>query len=210
MIWGHILAGRSTAPAASEAATDIDYDRIGQRLRTSALSPTPAEAHGLLCGLVCAGAPDPGSAWLDQIFAAGEPAPDEPAEETSAEPSAPEARAGLEALARHTLEQIQGPGIGLDLLLPDDSRPLAERATALYDWVRGFLFAFGLLKVSERDLSGQTREIYRDFVELTRRDTDSLDEGEENENALAELIEMVWVAAMLFYEERGAAHRETP
>jgi uncharacterized protein len=71
--------------------------------------------------------------------------------------------------------------------------------------VRGFLFAFGVLGISERDLSDETREIFRDFVELTRMDLASLHEGEDNENALAELIELVWVAAMLVYEERVAA-----
>ena len=39
-------------------------------------------------------------------------------------------------------------------------------------------------------------------------DLDDLDEGEDNEEALTELSEMVWVAAMLVYEERVASRRE--
>ena len=197
-------------PANSEAATDIEYDRIGQLLTASALSPTPGEAHGILCGLICAGDPDPGRTWLDQMLPASDSDPALDDDRPPADLPVAQARLGLESLARHTLEQIRGPGIGFDLLLPDDSRSLAERATALYDWVRGFLFALGLLRLSERDLSEQSREIFRDFADLTRLDTDDLDEGEDNENALAELTEFVWVAAMLLYEERVGARREAP
>lgn len=182
----------------SEAATDIEYDRIGQLLESSALSPTPGEAHGILCGLICGGAPDPVRLWLDQLL------PEAP------QPLASESREGLEALARHTREQLDGPAMGFDPLLPDESRSLAERATALYDWVRGFLFAFGLLGIAERDLSAQGREALKDFADLTRLDLDALDESEENESALAELVEFVRVAALLIEEERAPARERQP
>lgn len=151
----------------------------------------------MLCGLACGGSTDPLRAWLDQIAPAADP---------DAVQSAP-VESELAALGRHTLSQIRGSGIGFDLLLPDDSRPLAERATALYDWVRGFLFAFGVLGISPTEASEQTREVLRDFSELTRLDLDDLDESEENEQALAELREHIWVAALLVYEEYGASDR---
>lgn len=68
--------------------------------------------------------------------------------------------------------------------------------------MRGFLFALGVLGVGEQDLSEQTREVFHDFSELTRLDLGALDEGEDNEAALTELSEFVWVAAMLLYQER--------
>ncbi len=208
MIQGFIEAAPVGA-ANPEAATDIDYDRIGQLLTASALSPTPGEAHGILCGLICGGSPDPGRVWLDQLLPVPDPNQEQDQDGPARDLLETEARSGLGELACHTLEQIQGPRIGFDLLLPEDSRPLAERATALYDWVRGFLFALGVLGLSERDLSAQTREVFRDFVELTRMDLDELDEGEENEKALTEIAELVWVAAMLVYEERALARRGT-
>lgn len=183
--------------ATPEAATDIDYDRIGRSLAASALSPSPAEAHGILCGLVCGGDPDPGRLWLEQVLPGTDGA--------CTDLLAADARAALAALSQATLERIRGPGLDLEILLPDDARPLAERAGALYDWVRGFLFAMGLIGVPERDLGAQTREILRDFVDITRMDLDALDEGEDNEVALTEVAEMVRVAAMLVFEERAAA-----
>ena len=203
-----LLGAGPVGAANAEAATDIEYDRIGQLLTASALSPTPGEAQGILCGLICGGSPDPTRAWLDQLLPVSGPSQDRDQDGPARDLLEQEARSGLGELARHTLEQIQGPRRGFDVLLPEDSRPLAERATALYDWVRGFLFALGVLGVSERDLSEQGREVFRDFVELTRMDLDDLDDDEDNEKALTELVEMVWVAAMLVYEERAASRRE--
>ncbi|WP_295393256.1 UPF0149 family protein [uncultured Thiodictyon sp.] len=182
-----------------ETTTDIEYDQMGRLLESSALAPSPSEAHGMLCGLICGGAPDPERAWLDQVLPL--PAPDADA------PDAPDAQArdDLSAFARQTQERIGGPALGFALLLPDDDRPLAQRATALYDWVRGFLFSLGIIGIKERDLSDQAREVLRDFANITRMDLDVLPDDEENEVALTELTEFVWVAAMLIYEERAAA-----
>ena len=183
-----------------ETTTDIEYDQYGRLLQESALAPTPGEAHGLLCGLICGGAPTPERAWLDQLF----PAPD------TADPHWQETLTGLHTLARQTQDGLQGQGLAFTPLAPDDSMPLVERATALYDWVRGFLFAIGVLGVAERDLPEQTREVLRDFADITRLDLDQLTECEEDESALTELIEFVRVAAMLVYEERVVAPRGVP
>lgn len=119
------------------------------------------------------------------------------------DPAHDEGHAALSAFAATALETIRDPCLGVNPLLPEDARPLAERATALYDWVRGFLFALGIQGIAERDLSGQTREILHDFIDLTRLDLDALDDHEENEEALTELIEFIRVSAMWIYEERA-------
>ncbi len=190
--------GAPVSPFAMSASTDIDYDQAGQWLAASELSPSPGEAHGMLCGLICGGDKTAEETWLDQLL------PDVGPDDLPAR----EAREGLRLLARHTHDRIEGPGLGFSPLLPPDTRPLAERASALYDWVRGFLYALGLQGVSENDLSDQTREVFRDFIDLTRMDLDALDDSESNEEALTEVSEFVWVAAMLVYEERVAARQE--
>nr|WP_295435388.1 UPF0149 family protein [uncultured Thiodictyon sp.] len=174
---------------------------MGNLLQASPLAPTPSEAHGMLCGLICGGSAAPESAWLNLLLPVPPLNPDGDAtQDQEVQP----ARAVLGSLARRTLERIAGPGLDFPLLLPDDSHALAERATALYDWVRGFLFSIGVLGLAERDLSDQAREVLRDFADITRLDLNQLQEDEENEAALTELTEFVWVAAMLIYEERVA------
>ena len=47
--------------------TAIPYQRFAQCLAASALSPSPAEVHGVYCGLICAGHPEPEATWLAEI-----------------------------------------------------------------------------------------------------------------------------------------------
>jgi uncharacterized protein len=157
----------------------------------------------MLCGLICGAAREPERAWLEQILPAhgGVPIPRGGAAATDETAL----RSSLEGLARETRARLAGPELGLALLLPGDDRPLSERAAALCDWVRGFLYAVGLLGVTERDLSAVTREVLKDFSNITRMDLDAVAEDEESEVALMEVAEFVWVAAMLFGEERAAA-----
>jgi uncharacterized protein len=143
----------------------------------------------MLCGFLCGGDTDPLRTWLEQLFPS--------AENTGS------ARDALRALGAETLATSSQSDFGLTLLSPDDDRPLAERAIALYDWVRGFLYALGILGVSERDLTEEGREVYLDLADLTRMDLDALDDNEENEAALAEVTEFVRIAAMLIREERS-------
>lgn len=169
-----------------------DYQELSDRIGAAGAEVSPAEAQGMLCGLICGGEGDELEArWLDAVFGPGEPG----------DVLAAEARRAWIGAAASMREAIEGPGMGLTLLLPGDDRPLAERAGALRDWSDGFLHGLGLLGAPERTLPSQTREVLRDFSEITRMDLDALDGSEEDESALEELTEFVWVAAMLVYEE---------
>jgi len=177
-----------------ETDTDIDYVAVQRLLDVSDLSPSPSEAQGILCGLICGGDREPAETWLEQLVPITDRA--------DGDLLVTETRSGLARLADWTLDGIEGPAMGFTILLPDDASPVEERAIALYDWVRGFLFALGLVELREEELSAQSREILRDLTLLTRMDLDDLEEDEENEVALSEIAEFVRVAAMLLYQER--------
>lgn len=174
-------------------ATATDYAQLTQRLTVSALDPSPAEAHGMLCGLISAGRDGAEAAWIGELLAGTD----------RDDLLARDCRRSLRDLAAHTRAQIEGPGPGFTPLLPADDRPLPARALALYDWSRGYLYGLGLAGLDADDLSEQTREVLADFAAITHLDLDALAEGEENEQALIELQEFIWVAVMLVYEERG-------
>lgn len=144
----------------------------------------------MLCGVLCGEVADPVGFWVEQLLPAaeGNGAADR------------EDRSALREVGEAVEKQVRGPDLTLDLPVPEEGAPLVERVTAVYDWVRGFLYAMGILGISERDLAGEAQEAYRDFAELTRLDLDRLEEGEENEQALMEITEFVRVAAMTIYE----------
>jgi uncharacterized protein YgfB (UPF0149 family) len=176
-----------------QPVTEIDYEELTRRLSVSELNPSAAEAHGILCAMICAGQPRAEETWIGELLEGAD----------DADLLARECRSSLQQLAVRTRAEIQGPELGLTLLLPRDSVPLAERAFAIYDWSRGFLYGLGVAGVDVRKLSDQAREACDDFAAITCLDLDDLEECEDNERALMELTEFSWVAAMLIYEERG-------
>jgi len=174
-------------------AVVIDYQELTRRLTVSELNPSAAEAHGILCAMICAGKPRAEDVWMAELLDGTD----------DADLLARECRQSLRDLALTTREQIAGIELGFDPLLPDDSTPLAERALGLYDWSRGFLYGMGIAGVDAKGLSEQGREVLGDFASITRLDLDDLDDSEDNEEALVELTEFVRVAALLVYDERG-------
>jgi uncharacterized protein YgfB (UPF0149 family) len=178
-----------------------DYRQLTECLGVSELTPSASEAHGFLCGLICAGHPKAQDTWTEELLRGTD----------RGDLLAQECRQSLQALAETTREEIEGPGLGFAPLVPAEQAPLVKRATGLYDWTRGFLYGLGIAGVDEKDLSEQTREIFGDFAAITHLDLEGLgEETEESEEALMELQEFVWVAAMLVYEERGHYEESAP
>ena len=168
-----------------------DHDELGRALAVSELSPSASEAQGIYCGLVAAAAPEPQQRWLAELL----PAADQDDAETA------HCRLLLQDLAESTRGQFEGPAFGFDLLLPTEERSLRDRALAVHDWARGFLFGLGLSGVDATGLSPQTREAFEDLMEVTRMDLDDLDDDETNEQALSDVVEFIRVAALLLHEE---------
>lgn len=174
------------------------HECIDHFLAATALCPSPSESHGMLCGFICGGVLDPASAWLNQLV------PDAEEGDLLIE----EGRRALHALAQRTLGELSSADLPVRLLLPDEDHPLAERAAAVCDWVRGFLYAWGSLGVGLRAGSEEVREILRDFTELTRMDLEGLDgleDAEQNEEALTEVIEFIRVAMLLLQQQEPVA-----
>ena len=179
-------------PSTFESAED--YDTLSRLLDAGKLSPSAAEAQGVYCGLLAADADKPEERWLAEMLVGA----DEAAADTAV------CREMLTALADRTRSEIEASPMGLQLLLPDEDCSLRERAIAMHGWCRGFLFGLGLCRIDATDLSAEGKEAFADLLELTRMDLDDLADDEANEQALAEIVEFVRVAAMLVYEDRTA------
>jgi len=176
------------------------YHELDEQLASSELGPSAAEAHGILCAMLCTGELRAVESWIAKLLAGVDEA-----NPSTADPSTEVCRRSLQDLAVHTRTGIAGPHLGFTPLLPEDSAPLAERAVGLYDWSRGFLYGLGLARVDVSRFSGPVREVCDDFAAITHLDLRDLDDSEENEQALMELTEFVRVAAMLVYEEQCLA-----
>lgn len=168
----------------------VGHDEIDALIMRLRLGTEASELHGSLCGYLAGGGSLRGTSVLAALQLDGE----------ATDPS-PEDLALLQRLARQCASELADPELGFEPLLPEDDRPLAERAEAMVDWCRGFLGGFGLAgTAAHAHLSDEAQEILRDLGTVA---ASSLDFGNEteDEDALIEVQEFVRVAAMLLHTE---------
>ncbi len=168
----------------------VAYEGLGKQLAEAGIDSSASEIHGLLHGLLCSGTKELKSRFFAELFPVG-------GEVDS------ELRASLEQLLQDAQEMLQDSArAGFSPLLPAEEQPLKLRAGAVRDWCRGFLYGLGLAGGdAERRLSGEAREGLQDLTEMTRMDLDALETGTEDEAALVEITEYIWVVATLIHDE---------
>lgn len=155
------------------------------------------EAHGALCGMLCAQGSIEASQWLVQVL--GEH------EETSK--ALQQAGKLLMQIFDITIAQMNNNDIDFELMLPDDDDPLEDRVEGLGTWCQGFVYGLALGGIKEgTELPENSKELIRDIVEISRAgyiadDEAELEASEEEEVAFMEVSEYVRMGILLIYEE---------
>lgn len=164
---------------------------VSAALAAARAPATPAECHGLLCGLLCAGAAEPALTWVRHALD----------DESAAAPPPP-----LNRLFSETRRQLDDPDLAFELLLPPDDVALGERAAALAAWCSGFGFGVG---ASDRGgggaLPADSAEFLQDVTEIARLGGSAEPGGEVDELAYTEICEYLRVGAMLMHAECAVA-----
>src|SRR5450631_2053388 len=164
--------------------SDIRFKDFEDVLATAGSLADAAEAHGSLCGALCSMFPYKMQDWVNEILPDGASL-------------AEESVAMIERVFTATATSFGEQGMEFEPLLPDDESPLNGRANALALWCTGFLYGLGTGHISDLEaLQGDVGEIVRDFTEISRATGD-----EANEQAYAELVEFIRVAAQVVFEE---------
>jgi uncharacterized protein YgfB (UPF0149 family) len=181
--------GPLTAVLLAQMISDIRFKDFEDVLATAGSLADAAEAHGSLCGALCSMSPYKMQDWVNEILPDGAALSDESA-------------AMLERVFTATATSFGEQGMEFEPLLPDDEQPLNGRANALALWCSGFLYGLGTGHISDLEaLNGDVGEIVRDFTEISRATGDDADADESNEQAYAELVEFIRVAAQVVFEE---------
>jgi|SaaInl7_135m_RNA_FD_contig_21_1971172_length_569_multi_4_in_0_out_0_1 uncharacterized protein len=170
----------------------VDYEYMGQCLADVGVDSGASGAHGLLCGLMCAGEVSPQQRLMQEWFSGG----------ATDDPAIVACRAAVDEMVLAVNACVDGADIGFPLLLPHEDAPLQQRAAAVSDWCEGFLYGVGLVGgTATSGLPPQAKEALQDLAEISRMDVDGIQGEEEEEVALTEVTEFIWVAAMLVYDE---------
>jgi len=169
--------------------SDIRFRDFEDALAAAGSLADAAEAHGSLCGALCSMSPYKMQDWVNEILPDGAALSDE-------------AAAMIEKVFTATATSFGEQGMEFEPLLPDDEQPLNGRANALALWCTGFLYGLGTGSISDLEaLGGDVGEIVRDFTEISRATGDDAEGDESNEQAYAELVEFIRVAAQVVFEE---------
>jgi uncharacterized protein YgfB (UPF0149 family) len=167
----------------------VGFDEFERVLSDSGSHTAAGEAHGSLCGALCAMATYRLDDWMGELLPSGRETAESPVEV-------------FEMLFSETSRSLAGLAMEFEPLLPDDDASLSVRATALGGWCQGFLYGIGAGKLaSVEELPGELPEIIRDFTEISRAAVDDRDSVETNEQAYTELVEFVRVSAQLVFDE---------
>src|ERR1700728_1272393 len=168
---------------------EIRFKDFEDTLATAGSLADAAEAHGSLCGALCSMSPYRMQDWLNEILPDGAALSEESA-------------AMIEKVFSATATAFGEQGMEFELLLPDDEQPLNGRANALALWCTGFLYGLGTGQISDLEaLNGDVGEIVRDFTEISHASGDAAEQDDSNEQAYAELVEFIRVAAQVVFEE---------
>ncbi len=173
----------------------IDHNELDAALRRCGSTWNAGQTHGLLCSRLALAGAEGASRWLAQVLADTDP------ENTLCT----ECRAMLEALCTSTWQQLSERQSDFMLLLPDDDDSAQVRTEAMGQWCEGFLH--GLVseahgdELRERLASDPLSDIIKDLLEITRASVGEEADEQATDNAFAELVEYLRVAAQLTYEE---------
>jgi len=174
----------------------ISHAELGDVLASAQFGIGASDLHGSLTGYLCGGGSADAQHWLEAL----ELVPDEDA----ASALSPQL---LERLYVDCSRWLADPELKFEPLLPADSAPVGIRTDALVDWCRGFLGGIGLAgAVQDGALSSEATEILSDFGTIAATRFEFAD-AEEDENALAEVIEFIRMGALLLHAELHAERR---
>jgi len=171
----------------------IDFDGLDAVLHKANLDMMPAEAHGILCGLLCYPELPDVNFWLNEVM------PNADMNNVLVQ----EARDELTEVYDMTVEQVTQQEPALDLVMPDDETGMDQRLMALSEWCHGFSAGVAVLGLTEDldNLPTDSREFFEDIIEITRADPHSHSESNNDEAAYMELVEYIRVGAMLMITE---------
>lgn len=175
-----------------------DYSYLRDQLDKAGIPLSPAEVHGVACGLAASGMEDMEGLWHQVVFE----------EVDQNDILVQEARRSLDGMLDRTLAELDDESFGLVLCMPEDDATVRQQAEALRDWCQGFLFGFGLAGEDlHARLSADAGEALQDMTEITRLDAESVEDDEEGERGVAELEEYLRVSALTIRQDVLSAQR---
>lgn len=161
------------------------YQAAQQQITSEDPVSTPAEMHGLMCGLVCA------------------------SQENLLLPKQYKDSAIMTALYPQIVEQfshaLDQDTFTIELLLPDDEQPLSVRTEAIGEWAQGFIAGLGEGGFKIINSNPSIQEVLEDFQAIAQiQGGDAMNDSgidEDDEKAFFEVQEYMRMAVLTIYTD---------
>ena len=174
----------------------LKYNVIQAILSQLDCNISPAEAHGLACGMLAIDMASKDNDWLNELI-----------DDNNLDKVA---TTELKQVFTQAREQLTDSNLGLELLLPNDNELLAKRLTALQEWCQGLLYGTALSGLKDfSSLPDDSREYLQDVAQIARSGNFDLEENEEAEQSFHEIVEYLRVGTLLLSEEVQPSKLET-
>ncbi len=162
---------------------DFSYDNLSKIIHTLNTNENPANAHGMLCGLICAVQELNITLWLSQI--AGDNTNLALKNKT------------LTSLYKYTNEQLNCDDFSFEPIIAEEIESLDYQVESLTRWCQGFLFGLRFGKIKTR--STETLEAIRDISNISKL-SDEVANTEDNSRDFYEILEFVRMSVLLIYQ----------
>ena len=179
----------------------MDFDQIKEIIAPHSDLESPAFIQGMLIGLLCGDNDVQEAVWIKKLI-----------EEANIKSVKESFLKGLHELYLETNKGLNGSGFELELCLPDDSEPLAYRASMVGQLCEGVLYGLGLigcLQDAENEIAPEVRELINDFSDIACIESDELGQAkassEAEESDLMQLVEFVKIGVMTINESLNPA-----
>lgn len=171
-------------------SSEIEIEQIMSSLAQISSDSSASEAHGILCGLVCAKGNIEPQEWLQHI------AP----ERATGDLLALQGEQLLQRFFMETIASLADSNMKFYPLLPDDENPLIC-LEAIAQWAQGFLMGLSLAGIQ---ITSAIPDDVEDFIEtmvsISDADSYELAGDESDEQAIVELIEFIRIGVLLSSE----------
>jgi len=181
----------------AENENSPSYQDLNAALEQAHANVSASEAHGILCGFICADKEMTDDSWIELILGSQQ------ALQQVSPQILEKNRVLLLKLHEIALTKLQNIEFDFSLLLPDDDTALAPRSEALSHWCQGFIIAItrsGI--VIENCVSEDARDALKHLLEISKLNPDAVEiSDDEEERAYNEVMEYVRVAVLMVYTE---------
>ncbi|HAT6978732.1 TPA: UPF0149 family protein [Legionella pneumophila] len=173
------------------------YDDFVQSISVLALTMSGSELHGIMCGYLCAGADSQGEAYIRALL------------NNRKDEQSRNALLSMFSVFSISQQQINNFDFEFQMLLPDDDESLVIRAQAFSEWCEGFTQGLTIAGVGmEQFYEEESQDALQHLIEFAEMDCESLEVGEEDEQALMEVSEYTRMAVLRLHSDLVLHERE--